>query len=362
MSGKICSAVEFGNLFCIACFAMIEKRKKVASHVDEENSHADDVEEYEVKRSTFRHKWGYFAIAILVMIIIYVQFLSNNQTPPPIAEAEKNYDVHVHHERAPVKSEESTFDIKSGRWLKPGEVAPPPKLPIHPIEEAKPVEPIQSNEEKQNLRKGAAVAHGLATNEVALQTKVDAQIAKIRHMKFQEHIVMEKSAVAKEEIGILQGLLRSLIQLQYGTGPYKVEMRVLFPASMEKPGLPQEESIFIEMAPISLVPYSVYNFLEIIKNYKVCFVVTVFVSSLYNGSMFFSFNPSSLSLLSYLLPLIFPFQITRSFFSQGGVFHRNAGHVLQAQINTGGMQGLAFQEYHPDFPHKQYTMGYAGES
>eukprot|EP00388_Colpodella_angusta_P038630 GDKK01044994.1.p2 GENE.GDKK01044994.1~~GDKK01044994.1.p2 ORF type:complete len:103 (+),score=13.11 GDKK01044994.1:3-311(+) len=24
------------------------------------------------------------------------------------------------------------------------------------------------------------------------------------------------------------------------------------------------------------------------------------------------------------------------------------------------MPGLAFQEYHPDFPHKQYTMGYAG--
>ena len=43
------------------------------------------------------------------------------------------------------------------------------------------------------------------------------------------------------------------------------------------------------------------------------------------------------------------------------MFHRNAGHVLQAQINTGGMQGLAFQEYHPDFPHHQYTMGYAGE-
>lgn len=47
---------------------------------------------------------------------------------------------------------------------------------------------------------------------------------------------------------------------------------------------------------------------------------------------------------------------------QRGVFHRNAGHVLQAQVKTnkGGMRSLAFQEYSPAFPHVQYTMGYAG--
>lgn len=53
------------------------------------------------------------------------------------------------------------------------------------------------------------------------------------------------------------------------------------------------------------------------------------------------------------------------FSMQNGAFHRNAGHVLQAQASTdlpGGQKGLAFQEYHPDFPHKQYTMGYAGTS
>lgn len=246
---------------------MIEKRKKITSIVDEENSHADDVEEYEVKRSTFRHNWGYFAVSILVMIVIYVQFLSDNPAQTPIASEEKPHHQHI---IVPMKSKEATFDIKSGRWVKPGEVAPPPYQPAPPVVEIEPVQHIQSNEEKQNLRKSAAVAHGLATNEVALQTKVDAQIAKLRHMKFQEHIVMEKSDVAKQEISILQGLLRSLIELQYGPGPYKVEMRLQFPASMEKPGLPQEESIFIEMAPISLVPYSVYNFLEIIRNYQVC--------------------------------------------------------------------------------------------
>lgn len=42
---------------------------------------------------------------------------------------------------------------------------------------------------------------------------------------------------------------------------------------------------------------------------------------------------------------------------------RNAGHVLQATANTDvPIKGMAFQEYHPDFPHKQYTMGFAGMS
>jgi hypothetical protein len=57
--------------------------------------------------------------------------------------------------------------------------------------------------------------------------------------------------------------------------------------------------------------------------------------------------------------------LTRSFYlipTQSGAFSRNAGHVLQATANTDVKgRGMAFQEYHPDFPHKQYTMGYAGE-
>jgi len=47
----------------------------------------------------------------------------------------------------------------------------------------------------------------------------------------------------------------------------------------------------------------------------------------------------------------------------GGKFHRNANHVLQAMTTNapGGKQkGLAFQEYSPDYPHVQRTLGYAG--
>ena len=59
----------------------------------------------------------------------------------------------------------------------------------------------------------------------------------------------------------------------------------------------------------------------------------------------------------------------------GCSFHRNAGHVVQggpvsSHLNPGQkmhqgfidamLQSVGFQEYHPDFPHKKYTLGYAG--
>lgn len=70
----------------------------------------------------------------------------------------------------------------------------------------------------------------------------------------------------------------------------------------------------IELAPIDLVPYSVYYFLEMV------------------GDHWF-----------------------------GGAFHRIAGHVLQTMTyKQGTKKPFAFQEYHPGFPHKKYTFGYAG--
>jgi hypothetical protein len=78
--------------------------------------------------------------------------------------------------------------------------------------------------------------------------------------------------------------------------------------------------IIIELGPIDLVPYSVYYWLEIVRRFK------------------------------------------------AGAFHRNAGHVLQAQVyltepvatDKFKRSGLAFQEYNKDYPHNKLTLGYAG--
>merc|ERR1712079_978889 len=45
------------------------------------------------------------------------------------------------------------------------------------------------------------------------------------------------------------------------------------------------------------------------------------------------------------------------------MFHRNAGHVLQAQVSMGqeaAFRSLTFQEYHPEYPHVEGTLGFAG--
>lgn len=144
-----------------------------------------------------------------------------------------------------------------------------------------------------------------------LENEVKAQLEVVREMKFVQHNNMENNEDAKKEISLLQDKLRQFIPLKYGPGPYRVGMKLRFPESMKDPNLPDEMGLIIELAPIQLVPYSVYYFLEIVSHWN------------------------------------------------GGAFHRRAGHVLQALTQT-RLPSLAFQEYHPDFPHKKHTFGYAG--
>ena len=76
----------------------------------------------------------------------------------------------------------------------------------------------------------------------------------------------------------------------------------------------RDGTIRIQLAPVSLVPYGVFYFLEMVRNW---------------GS---------------------------------GSFHRMAGHVLQAQASakSGKYSSLANQEYSADFPHVEGTLGFAG--
>lgn len=144
-----------------------------------------------------------------------------------------------------------------------------------------------------------------------LEKQVDDILSEIRSMK-RDGTVIEEDEHAKELVNQVQEKLRHLIPMKYGPSPYYVEMSLTFPEVMLDSG-PTADVIVVEMAPIELVPYSVYFFLELVSQWK------------------------------------------------GGAFHRNAGHVLQAMVyKSGKMKGLAFQEYHPEYPHKALTLGYAG--
>lgn len=149
--------------------------------------------------------------------------------------------------------------------------------------------------------------------EQDLQKKVDAHIEDIRRMKA-NGVVIETDEDAKKAVEKLQTELKQLIPLRYGHGPYYVEMTLVFPETMaDYKTAGKDGKIIIELAPMELVPYSIYYFMELVRQWK------------------------------------------------GGAFHRFAGHVAQAMIyKSSSIHRMAFQEYHPDFPHKILTLGYAG--
>jgi len=170
------------------------------------------------------------------------------------------------------------------------------------------VQQQQVQQQVQQQQQTSPPTESLIEKQKGIATDI---ITKVRALK-RSGIVMETDENAKSQIAILQKEVKQLLYLQYGPGPYKVLMELEFPSTMpdyNEKG--KKGEITIELAPIEVVPYSVYYFLEIIKNWK------------------------------------------------GGAFHRVAGHVLQSMVHGPG-EGLAFQEYSPLFPHKKLTLGYAG--
>ncbi|KAJ1454838.1 hypothetical protein M885DRAFT_228962 [Pelagophyceae sp. CCMP2097] len=115
-------------------------------------------------------------------------------------------------------------------------------------------------------------------------------------------------ASAGAAISAVQEACRAYALSRYGPEPYLAQMDVSFPESMGG----GDASLVFELAPLELVPYSVYFFLE-----------KVLASN------------------------------------QGGKFSRNAPHVLQASLHGAG-ETLLFQEYDARWPHKARTLGYAG--
>ena len=154
-------------------------------------------------------------------------------------------------------------------------------------------------------------------NEIERLEKLVAEYDdKVRKIKRRVSI-FETDEEAQKAAKLLQDATRKLIQARYGVHdlnkPLRVRVNLEFQPSMpdfaEKGS---EGSILIEMAPISLVPHSVFTFLEIARNFK------------------------------------------------QGAFHRNAAHVLQATVRGDGYRSLAFQEYSDKYPHEKGTVGYAG--
>lgn len=176
-------------------------------------------------------------------------------------------------------------------------------------------DPEQQEVEQPRKNDAAAVAAApQKTEKEAATIRADLE-AQVRAIK-KTGVIMEADEHSLEMTGKLQDATRDLLRLRYGDFGAK-NYRVRFDLEFQ-PTIPdfdekgKDGTLVIELAPISLIPCSVYNFLEIARTWH------------------------------------------------KGAFHRNAGHVLQAMARSDVKESMPFQEYSNEYPHKKGTIGYAG--
>jgi hypothetical protein len=263
---------------------------------------------YNIPMSTWAGIWMSAAILLTFIIVLATKF--------DIIHIALSHESTFHINHIP---ENHLDTVLSRATIAPLISSVTPKIPIQskPIKEADHQPQVQkqailqSNVVPETTRLRKEILPLDKVDISVLQVKVKSQIDAIHKLKFQDHVIMEQDETAKREISVLQNLLREYVPLKYGAEPYRVEMLLKFPEVMHENGRQDEEKVIFELGPLELVPYSTYKFLEIIDSFK------------------------------------------------GGAFHRRAGHVLQAMVTTDARH-LAFQEYHPGFPHVKHTLGYAG--
>jgi len=150
----------------------------------------------------------------------------------------------------------------------------------------------------------------------------DKIVQEVRDIK-QTGVIMETDSTSLEATGRLKVAARDLCKTKYGDYPDQQPYRLAVTIQYQNDQYQKEEEqvghFLIEMAPLSLQPYSVYNFLEVARGHN-------------HGKDA----------------------------KQSG-FHRKADHVLQATMSSDyAKKSLAFQEYSKEYPHQQRTVGYCG--
>ena len=185
----------------------------------------------------------------------------------------------------------------------------------------------KNNNNSNKKKTTEANSHHETTTQDSIDTEltstVDALDEQVRARKKTPGVIMETDEEGLQLTQALQQATTELLQHRYGANitqrtQFRVVVDLIYPKIMIHD--PDSDStvgqLTIELAPIALVPCSVFYFLELVRTY------------------------------------------------QGGEIHRNAGHVLQISAQSGATshprKAMPFQEYSPDFPHVQYTTGYAG--
>lgn len=147
--------------------------------------------------------------------------------------------------------------------------------------------------------------------------------------------LQEKLREGTSQVGSLQKHLqevskRDVIQ-KFGSGVIRVGLELEFPdTEKSKAGIGAPNTLVFEMAPLDLMPHSVYMFLEMVD------------SGLFDGCSFI------LSAMHVIKAAPLPYDGS------------SASQKVKAFTKL-GLESVAFREYSPDFPNEQYTVGFAAD-
>jgi cyclophilin family peptidyl-prolyl cis-trans isomerase len=147
--------------------------------------------------------------------------------------------------------------------------------------------------------------------------------------------LQEKLREGNSQVGSLQKHLqevsrRDAIQ-KFGSGVIRVGLELEFPDSEKsKSGIGAPNTLVFEMAPLDLMPHSVYMFLEMVD------------AGLFDGCSFI------LNAMHVIKAAPLPYDGS------------SASQKVKAFTKL-GLETVAFREYSSDYPHEQYTVGFAAD-
>ena len=125
---------------------------------------------------------------------------------------------------------------------------------------------------------------------------------------------------------------------RFGDGPHNVELEIEYPQyteDVEPSDWPRIRGVFtLEMAPLNLMPIAVNLFLQQVHH------------KLWNGC-------------SFVINAMHILQAGPHRYTEGGKYDANLPELL-TRFQNSRLDKMPFQEYHDDYPHSKYTVGYAG--
>jgi hypothetical protein len=182
---------------------------------------------------------------------------------------------------------------------------------------------------RSNKEQGGAAVLGAANGDGLTMVEKRRRQENTRALKelhgLQNRLKEEATLVDRLKKQVRDAAKRDLLT-KYGAGPHRVEMELVFPD--RKVG--GANKFVIELADAEIMPHSVYTFLEMVS------------LGLLDGCSFI------LNALHVVKAAPLPYDGS------------SAAQKAQA-FTAAGLESVAFKEYSPEYPHKQYTVGFAAD-